>query len=117
MKTKNNKKRKGFTLIELIVVIAILAILAAVAIPQFFSLIDRANQATLVANAAEVANAINVYNATAPTDITSTSGWTELDTHLGNLAPRLDPAVKIADVLKKVGFGTGGIAYVNKTIG
>ncbi|HAT4252223.1 TPA: prepilin-type N-terminal cleavage/methylation domain-containing protein [Clostridium perfringens] len=35
---KQNKKKKGFTLIELIVVIAIIAILAAIAIPNFISI-------------------------------------------------------------------------------
>ncbi len=35
---KQNKKKKGFTLIELIIVIAIIAILAAIAIPNFLSI-------------------------------------------------------------------------------
>ncbi|MDU7886073.1 MAG: prepilin-type N-terminal cleavage/methylation domain-containing protein, partial [Clostridium perfringens] len=35
---KNIKKKKGFTLIELIIVIAIIAILAAIAIPNFLSI-------------------------------------------------------------------------------
>ena len=35
---RNNKKKKGFTLIELIIVIAIIAILAAIAIPNFLSI-------------------------------------------------------------------------------
>ena len=34
----NQKKKKGFTLIELIIVIAVIAILAAVAIPKFSSI-------------------------------------------------------------------------------
>ncbi len=37
-------KRRGFTLIELVMVIVILGILAVVAIPQYFNLVARANQ-------------------------------------------------------------------------
>ncbi|MHB1454473.1 MAG: prepilin-type N-terminal cleavage/methylation domain-containing protein [Saccharofermentanales bacterium] len=62
MKIKNNKRRKGFTLIELIVVIAILAILAAVAVPNFIGMTNKAQTATEVAAAAEYVNAINIYN-------------------------------------------------------
>ena len=37
-----NKKRKGFTIVELVIVIAVIAILAAVLIPTFASLIEQA---------------------------------------------------------------------------
>gem|GEM_PF-1705696 len=44
------RKRKGFTLIELIVVIAILAILAAIAIPTFLGQVNKAKYRTHNAN-------------------------------------------------------------------
>ena len=53
-----NKKKKGFTLIELIVVIAIIAILAAIAIPNFLS-IQRKSRVK-----ADVATAKSIYDAT-----------------------------------------------------
>lgn len=37
-------KKKGFTIVELVIVIAIIAILAAVLIPTFASLIRKANE-------------------------------------------------------------------------
>ena len=55
---KNLKnKKKGFTLIELIIVIAIIAILAAVAIPKFGEVRKNAALKTDIANAKTIANA------------------------------------------------------------
>ena len=41
---KNNKNRKGFTIVELVIVIAVIAILAGVLIPTFSGVVDKANQ-------------------------------------------------------------------------
>jgi len=55
--TNNKKKKKGFTLIELIIVIAIIAILAAVAIPKFGEVRKDAALKADIANAKTIANA------------------------------------------------------------
>lgn len=55
---KQTKKKKGFTLIELIIVIAIIAILAAIAIPNFLS-IQRKSKVK-----ADVATAKSIYDTT-----------------------------------------------------
>ncbi|GAA0108796.1 MULTISPECIES: prepilin-type N-terminal cleavage/methylation domain-containing protein [Clostridium] len=54
---KNKKKKKGFTLIELIIVIAIIAILAAFAIPKFGDVRKSASLKSDLANAKTIANA------------------------------------------------------------
>lgn len=48
--TKKIKKRKGFTLIELIIVVAIIAILAALAIPKLMGTQDNAKKKADIAN-------------------------------------------------------------------
>ena len=55
MSKKRNKKR-GFTLIELIIVIAIIAILAAIAVPAFGQIRQKANVS------ADLANARTIYS-------------------------------------------------------
>ncbi|EDT71710.1 prepilin-type N-terminal cleavage/methylation domain-containing protein [Clostridium perfringens] len=57
-KKRQNKKNKGFTLIELIIVIAIIAILAAIAIPNFLSIQRKARVK------ADIASAKTIYDAT-----------------------------------------------------
>ena len=45
LKRLNNRKQKGFTIIELVIVIAVIAVLAAVLIPTFINLTAKANKA------------------------------------------------------------------------
>ena len=55
------KKRKGFTLVELIVVVAILGLLAALAIPKLGETRANAEEKTVVANARTIASAVMMY--------------------------------------------------------
>lgn len=69
------KKKKGFTLVELIIVIAIIAILAAIAIPKFGQIRGDANLKADIANAKSVATA--VAQAVANGDATPTTDYTK----------------------------------------
>lgn len=60
MKKNLKNKKKGFTLIELIIVIAIIAIIAAIAIPRFGSAAKDAKASADKANAKNIANAVTM---------------------------------------------------------
>lgn len=53
-----NNKRKGFTLVELLVVIAILAILAAVVVVGYTSFIKKANQSNALSELNQIRNVV-----------------------------------------------------------
>lgn len=55
-------KRKGFTLIELMIVISIIGVLAAIAIPNFRSAREKSNQRACYANQKTVLGALEMYN-------------------------------------------------------
>ena len=66
---KLNKKKKGFTLIELMAVIAIVAVLAAVLVPTVSGYITRAKKTAVITQARAVMNAIETYNLSAVSKI------------------------------------------------
>lgn len=66
---KQNKKKKGFTLIELMAVIAIIAVLAAVLVPTVNGYITRSKKTAVITQARAVMNAIETYDLSATVKI------------------------------------------------
>lgn len=95
---KKNKK-KGFTLVELIVVIAIIAIIAAVAVPTTISYVNKAKISTADQEATELMNTLN----TAMTDLALNSDEVTSETFV-NLLKSVMPETK--NVNKVVVSGT-----------
>ena len=61
------RKKKGFTLVELMAVVAIIAILAVVLVPTVSGYINRSKKVAVISQVRTAVSAIETYNATAST--------------------------------------------------
>ncbi len=90
-KLKLTYKRKGFTIVELIVVMAILAILTLIAMPIFKNYIEKAEDTKEVANvntAFEAAFAAVTQEYTNPTSTYKTPGYDTSNNGLSKVKPK-----------------------------
>lgn len=97
LKKKNEltKKKKGFTLVELIIVIAVIAVLAAVAIPKFGAVKRDSNLRADQANAKIIATA--VATAVSNGEVTSSNSSISKEIYSKYIDGGNVPAVKSGD--------------------
>jgi len=91
MNELSKKKKKGFTLIELIIVIAIIAILAAIALPKFGQIRENGNVKADIATAKNIQTAVStaISNGEITLDANGTlSGNVTLATYMDGTVPK-----------------------------
>ena len=78
------RKKKGFTLVELMAVVAIIAILAVVLVPTVTGYINRSKKVAIVSQVRIALGAVETYNATAKTPIADGSTVSAAVTSIGD---------------------------------
>lgn len=61
MKKNASRRRRGFTIIEVLVIITIMGIIAALVVPRLFGRIGQSRQATAQSNAASIAGQVQAF--------------------------------------------------------
>jgi len=71
-------RKKGFTLVEIMIVVAIIGLLAAIAIPNFVKARETAQTQACIANLKQIEGAIQVWAVDTGQSDTATPTWADL---------------------------------------
>lgn len=112
-------KRRGFTIVELVIVIAVIGILATVLVPTFGDIITKANQAKDIQTAKNMNTALAVYGATMSEEPVGNALIQDIDDVMDALAQAgFDTAKELTPVCKGHSFywykTINQIVYVNE---
>ena len=102
-------KRKGFTLMEVLIVVIILGILATIAIPQFANMVKRARLAEAWTNLAAIRTAQSVYHLEHDTYATPVANLSDLT--LQNNGVNFTYATSGGATYNATATGVAGTAY------
>ncbi|MTK11917.1 MAG: prepilin-type N-terminal cleavage/methylation domain-containing protein [Clostridiaceae bacterium] len=111
---KKIKKKKGFTLIELIIVIAIIAIIAAFAIPNFLKVQNNAKIDSDLNTAKTIENVCNVLYTDGTLKPTADSTQYTVSSDSKDDGKKINDYLKSAPDLKANGSKGPIIVYMNK---
>jgi len=75
---RKRKKKRGFTLVELLIVIAISGVLMAMSAPKYKGIVDKANEMEQRAHVREALNYVDIYNLDAKTEIADADIFSEI---------------------------------------
>ena len=112
--------KKGFTLAELLIVVAIIAVLVAIAIPVFTTQLEKAKEATDLANirAAYAEASVNALTAdnnengvATSVEMTQQSGWAYQDNHIAGVTKDIPDVAKGNTVTVTVNGNTGEVDF------
>jgi prepilin-type N-terminal cleavage/methylation domain-containing protein len=115
MLNKFNKRRGGFTLVEIMIVVAIIALLAAIAVPGFLRARKRSQASTILNDLRLIDAAVDQYaieNNKSSATVVNTADWTaylKSGTRLYNLGTDLlnDPyGTQTVDTIPRVPVAT-----------
>ena len=96
------KKKKGFTLVELMAVVAIIAILAVVLVPTVSGYIERSKKVAIVSQVRTVIGAVEIYNATSSSPIADATKVNTLAKSDGS--GTLNDELSVKDISKLAGM-------------
>lgn len=115
-KNKLKKKKKGFTLIELIIVIAIIGVLAMIAVPKFLNIKSDANVKSDVSNAKTISDATGTLIAKGDITLPSGTDTKVLTINTTTASPAATDEDKVEAALQGVptGKGTGTVSHAGE---